>query len=318
MPETRTIRAAAVQLAAEVGDIEANVERCRTLVDAAVAEGAQWVALPEFFSTGVGNLPSLRENAPGIDGAPARMMCEVAKEHGVHVGGSTLLRDADGHVRNAYLLAGPDGTVSGRHDKDIPTMWENLLYVGGTDDGRFTVDGIEVGIAMCWELMRTQTVRRLAGQVDLVLGGSGWWSIPEWPPKALTRRWEAANSRQAVSVISQFAPYVGAPIVHGAHAGSVECRWPLVPIPYRGHFQGGAVIADASGRVLAGRYREQGAGIVVADVPLVRTQPRKAPDRFWLHRRGAVAALAWAYQNPLCARRYRAAASTPARDEVSV
>ncbi len=307
MSETQIIRAGAVQLEAELGDIDTNLERCADLVDQAVADGAQWVALPEFFSTGVANLPRLREIAPGIDGAPTKMLCEAAARHGVHVGGSTLLRDADGHVRNAYLLAGPDGTVIGRHDKDLPTMWENLLYVGGTDPGRIEAAGMTVGVAMCWELMRTQTVHRLAGRVDLVMGGSGWWSIPPWPPKALTRRWEANNSRQALSAISEFGPFVGAPVVHGAHSGTVECPWPPGGIPYRGHFQGGAVIADATGQVLAARHREQGPGVVVADVPVLRTEPRKAPDRFWLHRRGAVAAACWAYQNPWGARKYKRA-----------
>ncbi len=62
------------------------------------------------------------------------MLLEVAAEQGVLIGGSFLCRDVDGEVRNAFLLAGPDGLL-GRHDKDLPTMLENALYVGGEDDG---------------------------------------------------------------------------------------------------------------------------------------------------------------------------------------
>jgi hypothetical protein len=51
--------------------------------------------------------------------------------HGVYVGGSTLVRDNDGHVRNAFFLVGSDGDVLGRHHKDMPMMWENALYIGG-------------------------------------------------------------------------------------------------------------------------------------------------------------------------------------------
>lgn len=76
------------------------------------------------------------------------------------IGGSLLARDADGHVRNAYLLVTPDG-VAGRHDKDLPTMWENAFYIGGHHDGVIAAGDLTVGAAVCWEFMRTQTVHRL-------------------------------------------------------------------------------------------------------------------------------------------------------------
>ena len=131
MPET--IRAAAVQMEAEVGNVDANLEMADALVRAAAAEGATWIVLPEFFASGVANRPELRDAAPAADGAPTALLRELARELGVHLSGSTLVRDADDHVRNAFLLAGPDGALLGRHDKDLPTMWENALYVGGVD-----------------------------------------------------------------------------------------------------------------------------------------------------------------------------------------
>jgi predicted amidohydrolase len=45
------MRVAAVQLEARVADVEANLDACERLADAAGAEGAEAIALPEFFST---------------------------------------------------------------------------------------------------------------------------------------------------------------------------------------------------------------------------------------------------------------------------
>lgn len=65
-------------------------------------------------------------------------------------------------------------------------------------------------------------------------------------------------------------------------------------VTYRGHFQDGALIATADGTVLAVRGFEQDAGVVAADVEIGRTVPLDPiPDRFWLHRRGLLAAYAW-------------------------
>lgn len=166
---------------------------------------------------------------------------------------------------------------------------------GGGDDGVIEAGELSVGAAVCWELMRTRTAHRLRGRVDLVMGGSNWWSIPQWPPNAYMRRAEAANAATAARAPSVFGRYVGAPVAHGAITGQFSCPLPELPaLTYRGHFEGGAQVADAHGRVLARREGSEGSGYVIADVEAQRTEPdAQPPDRFWLHRRGALPALAW-------------------------
>ncbi len=294
MNDTIKARVAAVQIKAELGNVDHNLEACERQADRAAADGASWIALPEFFSTGVAYRPDLSRNAAPVDGEPTKLLANLARRHGIHVGGSTLVRDDDGHVRNAFLLAAPDGKLIGRHDKDLPTMWENALYVGGTDPGRIQAGQLTVGVALCWELLRTQTVARLANRVDLVLGGSGWWSIPEWP---FMRGAEVRNHKRATRAPAVFARHVGAPVVHAAHAGEFSCPFPLTPVTYRGHCEGGAQICDATGTVLDFKGRDDGDTFAIADVDAIRSPGIAVGDRFWMQRRGAVAALAWAYQN---------------------
>src|SRR3954449_6776042 len=201
------MRAAAVPLETRLADVAANLAACERLGTAAAGAGADWIALPEFFTTGVAFDERLRDAALAPDGAATQLLQSLATRHGATVGGSFLCRDSDGEVRNAYLLVGPDGEIRGRHDKDLPTMWENAFYVGGApdDDGVIEVDDVTAGVAVCWELMRSQTARRLRGRVDVVTGGSCWWSVPDWPPAAVMRRFEAANARTASRVAECFA-----------------------------------------------------------------------------------------------------------------
>ena len=299
------MRVAAVQLDAALADVRSNLSACKALAREAAAAGAEAIALPEFFTTGAAFRPELAGVALAPDGAATEMLLEVAAEKGVLIGGSFLCRDVDGEVRNAFLLAGPDGLL-GRHDKDLPTMWENALYVGGEDDGVIEAGELTVGAAVCWEFMRSATARRLQGRVDLVMGGSNWWNIPPWPPKAYTRRAETANAAMAAHAPAVFGRYIGAPIVHGAISGSFSCPTPeLPPLRYPGYFQGGAQIADAHGRVLARRQREEGSGFVVADIDPSRVTPDEpVPKRYWLHRRGPLSAVAWNTQRILGRRWY--------------
>ena len=290
------MRVAAVQLEPRAADVAANLEACERLADQAGAAGAELIALPEFFTTGMGFVPELADASLRPDGEATDLLLALARRHGALVGGSFLCRDPDGEARNAYLLATPDG-IAGRHDKDLPTMWENAFYVGGTDDGVIAAGGLDLGAAVCWEFMRTQTARRLRGRVDLVVGGSFWWSVPPWPPAAVTRRREAANERLATRAAPAMAQYVGAPVVHAANCGPLRCAMPGAPFGYEGHIEGGASVTGAHGRVLAFRGRREGQGIVVADVEPGRVEPDRAvPDRFWLHRRDPILWWAWNYQ----------------------
>ena len=299
------MRLAAVQLEVRLADVRANLSACEALAREAAREGAHAIALPELFTTGAAFVPELSGAALAPDGAATAMLIRVARDERVLIGGSFLCRDLDGEVRNAFFLAGPDGLL-GRHDKDLPTMWENALYVGGTDDGVIEAGEVTVGAAVCWELMRSATARRLRGRVDLVMGGSNWWSIPRWSPRAYTRRAEAANAMTAARAPAVFGRYVGAPVAHAAIAGELTCPMPELPLAtYRGFFEGGAEIADADGRVLARRERSEGSGFVIADVQARRSTPREhVPDRLWLHRRGALPAVVWNTQRVLGRRWY--------------
>src|SRR5699024_3044451 len=128
------MRVAAVQLEPEPGDVAENLRRCRELGNAAAASGADWIVLPEFFTTGMGFLDSIADAALPLDGAGTQLLHELATRHGAVTTGSFICRDRDGHNRNAWLMVSPNGELLGRHDQDTPTMWENCFYVGGSDD----------------------------------------------------------------------------------------------------------------------------------------------------------------------------------------
>jgi predicted amidohydrolase len=287
-------RVAAVQMHAVLGDVDANLERAARGVADGVREGARWIVLPEFFTSGVAFLRKVAAAAQPVDGSAVSAMRDWAKEHGVVVTGSLMLRDPDGEVRNAQLVVDGSGIVA-RHDKDMPTMWENALYIGGSDDGVVSADGVDIGLAMCWELTRRRTVERMAGRVDIVLAGSGWWSVPRWWPRPLFDRWERQNATRAAHSPASFARYIGAPVVHAAHSGTLACPMPWLPMRYSGRFEPATGIWAANGAPLA-RAAGADAQVVVADVPLGRVTPVAPPKRYWLTKPGPLPTFAWHQQ----------------------
>ncbi len=288
----------AVQMKARLGDVTHNVNRARELVREAFRQGCEMVILPEFFPTAVAFHPSLRKASMPLEGPALRMMQEEAVKHGGYVGGSYIAA-LGGENRNVFALVFPDGRYA-THAKDQPTMWENCYYVGGEDEGILKTPLGPVGVAMCWELVRTRTARRLRGKVDLLVGGSCWWTVPDRAiPLPGKKRAHEENLKVMRETPVRMARMLGVPVVHAAHAGEFTARMPLLPfLPYRSYFLGDTMIVSPSGEVLAHLTRDEGEGIASAEVELGRRSPlEEIPERFWIPRLHPLIKLAWHYQN---------------------
>ena len=277
-----TLRVAAIQMAPILGDADANMRQAESLVRRAVQLGAQWIVLPEFFTSAAAFHPDLLKAIHPLDGAPSKLLQRLASASNVVVGGSFLAKRGQ-DVYNTFVLAFPDGSMV-QHDKDLPTYWENCYYVGGQDDGVLNTPAGPVGAALCWEFIRARTARRLTGKVRMVLGGSTWWTLPDDVDPA-SPLW-ALNLKMMREAIPRMARMLGVPVVHAAHVGRFEGYFnPDIPdVPYNSSYLGEAMIVNAEGKVLGRRAKEEGAGVVVAEVTLPSTPLSREPipDRFWI------------------------------------
>ena len=307
----RRVRVAAVQMHAALGEVAANLENAEHWVRLAIREGAQWIVLPEFFTTAIALHPTRLVNAyRTLEGLPMQLLKTLAKEGNAHVGGSFLARSG-ADVFNTFVLASPSGQVY-THDKDFPTTnIETSVYAGGEDDefvkelarrgvaaepaapipsrphnvksAVFALpDGTSAGAALCWEQCRYRTARRLTGRVDLILAASGW---PFVAPDDSISRSNPASGHDALAAGAgireaprRLARLAGAPIVHASLVGDV---WnsPASGRPVLLRFSGESQIADASGKTLARRSYAEGEGLVMAEIEIGRVAPSEPiPD----------------------------------------
>src|SRR5262249_19571311 len=163
------------------------------------------------------------------------------------------------------------------------TFWENCYYIGGNDEGGLPAPQGKIGGALCWELIRSQTAARLKGKVGMVVGGSGWWAAPDSVPPDNPARTLNLDIMKATP--ARFARVLGVPVVHAAQAGSFVGRsWPVEGHAYPSHYLGEAQIVDGKGGLLARMSREEGEGVITADVSFGRTadEPEAIPERYWI------------------------------------
>lgn len=292
------MRVAAIQMKANLGAVDENCADAERLVLEAIGEGAELVILPEFFTSSMAFHPSLLDAVRPLDGTPSQLLTRLARDNKAIVGGSFIAARDEG-VFNTFVLSYPDGSTF-FHDKDLPTMWENCYYEPGSDDGVCDTPVGPVGIAMCWELIRTQTVKRLKGKVAIAVGGSCWWDVPYGSGSAELETARDLNVALYEKTPSSFARMLRVPFVHAAHTGDFDGLTPgAEDMPYKSRWLGRAQIVDGQGKILASAAQDAGEAVVVADVTpgQVEASDIMVPDAFWLHDMADASLDAWEKQN---------------------
>ena len=223
---------------------------------------------------------------------------DAARRHGCTIAGS-YLRIANGEIYNTMHLQFPDGRRF-FHNKDMPTQFEGRYYTSG--DNCRCAEGI--GLALCWEMLRTQTIRQMPIDVTVVAAGSCWWDVARDAPGSGLRDYNHELNRDTPS---RFAKLLGVPVVHAAHVGKVAG----VPSPLDGsvvtrQLIGITQIVDHAGRVQNHLEIADGSEVLVDDVELVHGRRVALPCGFWTVELRQEYLDAWNRQNPVAREYYLA------------
>lgn len=133
-------------------DPEATFARGLALIDAAGAQKADLVCLPETFKAAGLPASRIRELAEPLDGPSVRALAERARRHRMHVVAG-MFALIDGEVSNIAVLLDRDGNLVGTYSKKHPTEGE---IEGGVTPGSeaavFQTDIGRIGLAICFDL----------------------------------------------------------------------------------------------------------------------------------------------------------------------
>lgn len=171
-------------------DRAANHAMARIEVARAAAAGARLVVLPEMFASGFSM--DTATVAEAADGPTATLLTDMAQANDVWVAGTFACTQPDGLPTNRLLVAGPAGedTV---YDKIHPFSHggEADHYVGGGVPTVMEVDGVRVGLAVCYDLRFANLFWAMGPAVDLFIVPANW-------PCARSAHWRSLLVARAI------------------------------------------------------------------------------------------------------------------------
>ena len=236
-------------------DVAANLATAQRLIARAAGDGAQLVALPEYFPMiGAGDADRLAAREQIGAGPIQDFLRDCARRHGIWlIGGSLpLAADAADKLRNSCLAFNPQGEVVAHYDKihlfgfqkGEEHYDEAATIEAGSTPVAFDTPFGRVGLAICYDLRFPELFRAL-GQVDLIVIPS---AFTETTGQA---HWELLLRARAV----ENQCYVLAPAQGGRH--------PNGRMTY-----GNSMIVDPWGDVIA--RLDKGDSVVVAEFDTAR------------------------------------------------
>lgn len=171
-------RVAAVQMVS-TPRVEENLRAAATLVAEAAAQGANLVALPEYFPImGLSDGDKVKVRETDGCGPIQDFLAETARRHGIWlVGGSLpLIASAKDKVLNSCLVYNPQGERAARYDKihlfgfrkGAERYNESATIEPGSQPVAFVTPFARVGLSICYDLRFPELYRAL-GVTDLLV-----------------------------------------------------------------------------------------------------------------------------------------------------
>lgn len=283
------LRLAAVQMKSANGATSHNLDHARRLVEAAAAEGAQLVLLPELFSTGFEFTERAWANAEPAGGATERWLCETAIRLNIHLGGSYMQADGIDFFNN-FALASPQGVIAGRVRKRNPCAMEAYLFKPYIGPHAIDTALGRIGVAICYDASLIAVNEDLVKRdVDLLL-------FPVSAPSPV-KTWFYSQARiDAFHAIfrdgaAAIAAAMGAPVAMANKWGPWESAFVGPWAAQKSSFPGFSHIADSDGHILD-RVAD-GEGFAIAEVTLdPARKTRRIPAQAERHR-------PWVFKVPL-------------------
>ena len=198
MEKKTKIELLAIQMGSVIGDLGANIEKVRNLLESSLSEKpADFVFLPEVWTVGW-DCPSFPNCAEVLNEAKSiKMLQEVAIKYSTNIiGGSFIQKNYDDTLSNSCPVINRNGEIVCTYNKNHLFSYygcaEGDFITAGENPVMVVLDGIKIGLSICYDIRFPEIYRayRKVG-ADLMVNLAAWGANKKIP-------WDSMTTSRAV------------------------------------------------------------------------------------------------------------------------
>ena len=155
------IRIAAVTFNSAVGRTRDNLDRMASWIKEAKNQAAQLICFPEMNVTGYSTKPEIKGCAESIPGPVSERLVQMAHENQIVILAGMAEKDEKGRIFASHLVATPE-SISGIYRKIHIAPPERNIFSPGNQVPLFEVNGVKVGIQLCYDAHFPELSTRMA------------------------------------------------------------------------------------------------------------------------------------------------------------
>jgi omega-amidase len=185
-----SFKAAIAQMDIVLADKEENLKNAAKFASDAALQGADFLCLPEYFSTGsvLGRFGELAESVPG---KTTDELGSIAKKNNISIIASLAEKDSEGLYNTAVLIS-REGELLGKHRKIHLFLDEGKFLARGKECEAVGTKQCKLGMMVCYDAIFPELARSLA------LKGAEIIFVPANWPDPFQHQWELATSARAL------------------------------------------------------------------------------------------------------------------------
>ena len=190
--EQKKVKIALLQMSSELGDIEANIEKIRTIITSDLPKDTDVLVLPEVWSVGW-SCPDFKISAQKTnDGSISRFLSEIAQKYNVNIIGGSIITEKDESYYNTCLVYNRKGELVSSYSKMHLYSYygyEEDKYVNcGENPVIVELDGVKFGLSICYDIRFPELYRAYAkAGADVFVNCAAWGSNKPIPWEVMTK-----------------------------------------------------------------------------------------------------------------------------------
>lgn len=188
---TKTINVMAIQMSSKLGDKKENIKKVQELIEKNVQENTDIIVLPEVWTVGWA-CEYFVESAEELENSEViNFLSDMAKTHKVNIIGGSFITKQGENLYNTCPVLNRKGKLVATYNKchlfDYYGDTEGVLLKAGTEPIIVTLDGVRVGLSICYDIRFPELYRAYALKgVDLMVNVAAWGSTKEIPWVSMT------------------------------------------------------------------------------------------------------------------------------------